>query len=67
MTTSLTDSELNFNSVNDLKIESIGSVTETSTSCQIKHKPLKLKQVQKNLAGVMPITNIKWERQQPLK
>lgn len=67
MTTTFTDSELTFNNVNDLKIESIGSVTETSTSCEIQHKPLKLKQTQANPESIKPITSIKWERELQLK
>ncbi|CAC5384850.1 unnamed protein product [Mytilus coruscus] len=67
MTSTFTDSELTFNCVNDLKIESIGSVTETSTSCKVQHKPLKLKQAQANPESIKPITSIKWERQLQLK
>ncbi|CAC5366305.1 unnamed protein product [Mytilus coruscus] len=67
MTTTFTDTELTFNSVNDQKIESIGTVTETSTSCQIKHKPSKLKQAQANSESIKPITSIKWERVLHLK
>ncbi|XP_063397721.1 E3 ubiquitin-protein ligase TRIM71-like [Mytilus trossulus] len=67
MTMTFTDTELTFNSANDLKIESIGSVTEKSRSCQIKHKSIKLKQAQANTESIKPITNIKWERKLHLK
>lgn len=67
MTSTFFDTELTFNVVKDLKIESIGSVTETSKACKLQHKPLKLKQAQANPESITPITSIKRESELKLK
>ncbi|CAC5366304.1 unnamed protein product [Mytilus coruscus] len=67
MSATFFDTEFTFNVLKDLKIEFIGSVTETSTTCKFQHKPIKLEQAQANPESIKPITCIKLERELQLK